>query len=161
MTDRPTSDTEAWPDALGRTIKIRRIELGMSRRRLADAALISYSYLSAIENGTKVPSTKTLMVIAECLGFHIHELHAEAEARLASGGFDTTDSDGVDTLIEQQEQRFFARQQARMATRAVTASSIADRRTLFGLVNSLSDDDVATLTRVAEGLMLRRTLPRR
>ncbi len=48
---------------------------------MATRAEISYSYLAAIENGTKPASTKVQVKIAEALGVRVHELFAAAEAR--------------------------------------------------------------------------------
>ena len=55
--------SKEWALALGQTIKVRRIDVGMSRQQLADASSISYSYLSAIEIGAKTPSTKIMQVM--------------------------------------------------------------------------------------------------
>ena len=52
----PQPDHEEWAAALGHTIKVIRTDVGMSRRHLATQSGISYSYLSAIENGAKVLS---------------------------------------------------------------------------------------------------------
>ncbi len=59
---------------LGRVIKALRAEAGLSRGDLADRAGISYSYLAEIENGTKQPSTKTLVEIAQALALEAHDL---------------------------------------------------------------------------------------
>ena len=80
--------------ALGRTIQVIRIDRGFSRRQLAERSGISYSYLSAIENGTKEPSGKIRMLIARALGLWPHELMAAAEAR-ALGEME----EGGDTLL--------------------------------------------------------------
>ena len=69
-------------EALGRTIQVLRTDQGLDRKDLAERAGISYSYLAAIENGKKPPSSKVLFAIATALGLHSHELLASAETRV-------------------------------------------------------------------------------
>ena len=66
--------------ALGRAIKVLRTERGIERKDLAEAAGVSYAYLSEIENGKKRPSSKSLVAIAEALGLRPYELLETAEA---------------------------------------------------------------------------------
>ncbi len=125
-----------------------RTDLGFGRRRLATLAGISYSYLSAIENGAKVPSAKILHVIAERLQLQPHELYAAAEARLARGQRPTDatiESDAA--LIEAQEQRFLKRQAARLGP---DPSLKADE--LHQLIDRLQPQDVALIRETARGL---------
>jgi transcriptional regulator with XRE-family HTH domain len=74
-------DTAELATAIGHTIRVLRTDQGLSRGDLAKRAGISYSYLSAIENGTKPPSTKIQMVLAKALGVRVHELLEMAESR--------------------------------------------------------------------------------
>jgi len=69
-------------EALGRTVQVLRTDQGLDRRDLADRAGISYSYLAAIENGKKPPSSKVLFSIAGALGLLSHELLASVETRV-------------------------------------------------------------------------------
>jgi transcriptional regulator with XRE-family HTH domain len=69
-------------EALGRTIQVLRTDQSLDRKDLADRAGISYSYLAAIENGKKPPSSKVLFAIAGALGLLSHELLASVETRL-------------------------------------------------------------------------------
>lgn len=68
-------------EALGRTIQVLRTDQGLDRRDLAGRSGISYSYLAAIENGKKPPSSRVLFALAGALGLHSHELLASAETR--------------------------------------------------------------------------------
>ena len=68
-------------EALGRTIQVLRTDQSLDRKDLADRAGISYSYLAAIENGKKPPSSRVLFAIARALGLHSHELLASVEGR--------------------------------------------------------------------------------
>ena len=159
MSESPSVGTEEWSNALGHTIKVRRTDVGLSRQQLADASSISYSYLSAIENGAKAPSTKILRVIADCLGLETKELLALVDARIErTTSSDDTLTDEVIDIIERQEQRFRERQEARLAGQA-PPSTIETRRLLLALANTLDDADLVTLTKVAHGLVaLRQTL---
>jgi DNA-binding XRE family transcriptional regulator len=64
--------------ALGKAIRLRRVELDLGRADLAREADVSYTYVSEIENGTKQASSKTLWRIARALGLEPHELMAAA-----------------------------------------------------------------------------------
>lgn len=141
-------DHEAWAEALGHTIKVVRTDLGFGRRRLATLAGISYSYLSAIENGAKVPSAKILHVIAERLELQPHELYAAAETRLARGqrpADAAIESDAA--LIEAQEQRFLKRQAARLG---LEPSPQVDE--LHQLIDRLPPQDIALMLETARRL---------
>jgi len=75
-------DLPGFGDALGRTIRVLRIEQRIDRKELAQRADISYSYLSAIENGYKPPSTRVLYRIAEALGVPGDELLSATRERM-------------------------------------------------------------------------------
>lgn len=68
------------PAGLGRAIQIRRAELGLKRKDLAERALLSYPYLSELENGAKTPSTKALRQLAAALELSQAELLARADS---------------------------------------------------------------------------------
>ena len=74
-------ESPAFYEALGRTIQVLRTDQSLDRKDLADRAGISYSYLAAIENGKKPPSSRVLFAIADALGLHSHELLASVETR--------------------------------------------------------------------------------
>ncbi len=79
------TDEAELAEALGRTIRLLRIDRRIERKELATEAGISYSYLSAIENGTKTPSARLLYGLARALGVRDDELLAAARQRLAAG----------------------------------------------------------------------------
>ena len=78
-------DQPAYPEALGRTIRVYRAARDMGRRELAEQADVSYSYLAEIENGSKFPSAKALHAIAKALGLSPAELLTAAETLEAPG----------------------------------------------------------------------------
>lgn len=160
MSETPATSGDAWAKALGRSIKVQRTDLGMSRRQLANAAAISYSYMSAIENGTKAPSTKILRVIAARLHLQPQDLLTDVDRRLAQGD-QARDAavDDVDSLVERQERRFLERQQVRMGLRDRPGSSRTHLEELMALDDALGDDDYRILVAVAEGLIARKLRP--
>lgn len=56
---------------LGETIRLRRKELHMTQRELADKADIDYQTVSTLENGYKGPRWDTLMMVADVLGLEV------------------------------------------------------------------------------------------
>ena len=82
----PTPEDPRFYEALGRAIKALRAEQGLGRRELADAAGVSYPYLSEIENGRKRPSSRSLLLIAQALGLRPYQLLQEAEQLLDAVG---------------------------------------------------------------------------
>ena len=75
-----------FAQALGRTIKVLRTDLGIERRDLAERAGISYSYITEIENGNKPPSSSVLNPIASALGLRMSQLIEAAEGRMDTQG---------------------------------------------------------------------------
>lgn len=67
------------PPGLGRAIQVRRAELGLGRRELAESAELSYPYLSEVENGKKAPSAKAMWRLARALELGVAELVERAE----------------------------------------------------------------------------------
>ena len=122
--------------ALGRTIQVLRTSMGLSRRDFAVRAAISYSYLSAIENGDKRPSAKILDLIAHALLVHPHELMAAAAARAAEAREmdpDVISAAETDAMLEQMEERRMSRELQRLGYVVPTAPP----RTEFGALEEL------------------------
>lgn len=72
---------------ISRIVVARRAILGLSRRAVAEAAGISYPYISEIEKGTKDPSGATLRGLAGALRFStVGAMYAWGEAAEALGG---------------------------------------------------------------------------
>lgn len=61
-------------DDLGRAVRVRRGELGLSRRELAERSETSYPYLSQIETGDREPSLRTLQRLASALELPVEAL---------------------------------------------------------------------------------------
>ena len=56
---------------LGETIRLRRKELHMTQRQLAEKANIAQETISTLENGYKGPRWDTLMMVTEVLGMEV------------------------------------------------------------------------------------------
>jgi transcriptional regulator with XRE-family HTH domain len=80
-TEHPSSDP-AFLAAYGAVVRQMREEVGLDRKELAEAAGISYSYLSAIESGQKLPSATVQTSLAMSLGAPASELLARANGEL-------------------------------------------------------------------------------
>ena len=59
---------------LGKRIQHLRIKRGMTQERLAEAAKVSATFLSMVENGKDTPSLKLLFRIAAALDVKVAEL---------------------------------------------------------------------------------------
>lgn len=70
--------------ALGRAVKARRAELGITQEELADRSggRLARSYISGIEIGAINPSTVNAQRLAEALGLSLSELFGRAERLL-------------------------------------------------------------------------------
>jgi transcriptional regulator with XRE-family HTH domain len=68
-------------DSVGERIKHRREELGMTRKALADAADVSYPYISQLETGYRNASYHNQLAIARELGVGLDDLFATEELR--------------------------------------------------------------------------------
>ncbi len=81
--DKPESP---FGEGLGRAIKVLRAMRDLSRKALAKAAGVSYSYLAEIEGGTKQPSPQVLEALARALDLSVSELVAQAERWAVEAG---------------------------------------------------------------------------
>jgi len=75
--DANSSDPE-FLAAYGEAVQVRRDELGLDRKQLADLTGISYSYLSAIESGERLPSGTYQLMLTNGLRLTPAELLARA-----------------------------------------------------------------------------------
>lgn len=71
--------------SINRTIAARRILIGMKRKHLAEHSGLSYPYICEIENGKKLPSTRSLDLIARALGWSLSELLDAARVTAEAG----------------------------------------------------------------------------
>jgi transcriptional regulator with XRE-family HTH domain len=120
--DRPSSDP-AFLAAYGEVVQQLRSELGLDRKGLALAADISYSYLSAIESGQKIPSGTFQNNLASALGVEVSQLLAMANDQLAA-------NDGEEQLLMSRGESLFADSPS-ATSRADESSGPAYDRSVF------------------------------
>ena len=85
-------------DRIGRRLRLRRQELGLTLAKVAELASISTSYLSAVEKGTNLPSLPMLARVTEALQTTIPNVLAEEGANLARRGRIAVTDEPVMTL---------------------------------------------------------------
>ncbi|MEA2023051.1 MAG: helix-turn-helix transcriptional regulator [Actinomycetota bacterium] len=85
MSPDQLSSDPAFLAAYGAVVRQIREDHGLDRKELAEAAKISYSYLSAIESGQKLPSTAVQDAVAGELGVEASELLARANGEVEAG----------------------------------------------------------------------------
>jgi transcriptional regulator with XRE-family HTH domain len=84
MTERTKSDSRKGDKVVGERIKRRREELGMDRKALAEAAELSYPYISQLETGHRNASYPNQIAIARALEAGVYDLFAPEELRGSS-----------------------------------------------------------------------------
>jgi transcriptional regulator with XRE-family HTH domain len=63
--------------ALGQSVRLRRLALGLSQEKLAEAAGLHWTYISSIERGKRNVSLVNIVRIAKALGVSPSELLSE------------------------------------------------------------------------------------
>jgi len=102
---RPASSEMAA--AIGRGIQVVRTDRGWSRKELAARTGLSYSFLSEIENGVKLASSRTFAVIADALDVAPGALFYDAERRLTE--VSSSSGDEKPAIVEE-EGRYLSRE---------------------------------------------------
>ena len=75
-----------WRETLGRVLRMRRIELGLTLAQVSRHSGVSTQYLSEIERGLKDPSSEVIEAIAAVLGLGLPQvlvLAAESTTKAA------------------------------------------------------------------------------
>jgi transcriptional regulator with XRE-family HTH domain len=99
------------PAAVGRRVRERREELGLSQRALAEPGL-SYAYISRIEAGVRRPSVRALRKLAPKLGVSAHWLETG----------ETSDAERLARLVIQHEGGGLPKTALRLARRILGES---------------------------------------
>ncbi|WP_453984729.1 helix-turn-helix domain-containing protein [Brevibacterium casei] len=74
-----------WREALGRVLRIRRTELGLTLAEVSARSGVSTQYLSEIERGLKDPSSEVIEAIAAVLGLALPQVLVLAAADAEHG----------------------------------------------------------------------------
>ncbi|MGN6036216.1 helix-turn-helix domain-containing protein [Brevibacterium casei] len=69
-----------WRQALGRVVRVRRTELGLTLAEVSRRSGVSTQYLSEIERGLKDPSSEVIEAIADVLGLALPQVLVLAAA---------------------------------------------------------------------------------
>jgi|SRR5699024_4840176 len=88
MTDMlPHSPTPPplWREALGRALRLRRTDLGLTLAQVSHRSGVSTQFLSEIERGLKDPSSEVIEAVAEVLGLQLPQVLVLAAFGLTSG----------------------------------------------------------------------------
>ncbi|PAK95432.1 transcriptional regulator, XRE family protein [Brevibacterium casei] len=74
-----------WRQALGRVVRVRRTELGLTLAEVSRRSGVSTQYLSEIERGLKDPSSEVIEAIADVLGLALPQVLVLAAADAEQG----------------------------------------------------------------------------
>jgi transcriptional regulator with XRE-family HTH domain len=161
--DQPSNDP-AFLAAYGAAVRDVREERGLDRKELAASAGISYSYLSAIESGQKLPSATVQTVLATALETPASDLLARANGELHTDPSEEVASNSMAAPMPVADMDSTSFTAARLAPRArriesdpglysepgVSASGALAE--LQALIPSLSPEDAAMVVSMARRL---------
>ena len=152
---RSRSDPE-FLAAYGAGIRQRRAELGLARKELAEQAGISYSYLSSIESGQKLPSDSVLFGLARALELSPADLLARAnDMVLAESSSRSAESTSRSDGFSSPEASFARTAGSEPPALDLSSSDLSASGTaaeIDALLPELSSEDRATLLSVARKL---------
>lgn len=160
MSLRTSSDPE-FLAAYGACIRQRRAELGIARKELAERAGISYSYLSSIESGQRLPSETVVTFLAHALELSPAEMLARAndialdeswdlQSDLASGGVRLGSPEGLADRTPESWSRLGESPPLGSTPSDLSASGAAAE--IHALLSEMPSEDRATLLSVARKL---------
>lgn len=161
MTNQWFNSDPQFLAAFGQAIRDRREELHLDRKELAAAAGISYSYLSAIESGHKLPSQSVQAAVAEALGTNPSDLLAAANGVV---GEEISSTEPAALRIERSEAPQAARLSSfrmdepmyrRMGHTSDPVSARGAAEELNALLARMDSDDVALLLSMARRMSSR------
>ena len=152
---RSRSDPE-FLAAYGACVRQRRAELGLARKELAERAGISYSYLSSIEAGQKLPSESVLTMLARALELSPADLLASANDMVLSESSErSADSTSRSERLSSSEaswDRTWSSEPPALELSSSDLSASGTSAEIDALLPELSSEDRATLLSVARKL---------
>lgn len=154
MENDPRRDP-AFLAAYGETVAALRAEHHLDRRRLAQAAEISYSYLSGIETGQKLPSPRVEVAITDALGTTPAELLERVNGVAASQTQSISTKPSSRRLKGTSDPSRIGERDDRLETLS-PSGALAELRVL---VPTMSPRDAATIVELARDLAYRGTQP--
>lgn len=72
--DTAAAPPQLWRETLGRALRLRRTDLGLTLAQVSTTSGVSSQYLSEVERGLKDPSSEIIAAIAEVLGLRLPQI---------------------------------------------------------------------------------------
>lgn len=79
-----------WREALGRALRLRRTDMGLTLAQVSERSGVSTQFLSEIERGLKDPSSEVIEAVAAVLGMQLPQILVLAAVGMTSGVSATT-----------------------------------------------------------------------
>lgn len=79
-----------WREALGRALRLRRTDMGLTLAQVSERSGVSTQFLSEIERGLKDPSSEVIEAVAAVLGLQLPQILVLAAVGMTSGVSATT-----------------------------------------------------------------------
>ncbi|WP_208085482.1 helix-turn-helix domain-containing protein [Brevibacterium atlanticum] len=84
----PTTPTPPlWREALGRALRLRRTDLGLTLAQVSRRSGVSTQFLSEVERGLKDPSSEVIEAVAVVLGLELPQVLVLAAGVMDAGRF--------------------------------------------------------------------------
>lgn len=74
-----------WREALGRALRLRRTDMGLTLAQVSERSGVSTQFLSEIERGLKDPSSEVIEAVAAVLGLQLPQILVLAAVGMTSG----------------------------------------------------------------------------
>lgn len=79
-----------WREALGRALRLRRTDLGLTLAQVSRRSGVSTQFLSEVERGLKDPSSEVIEAVAVVLGLELPQVLVLAAGVMDAGRFSVT-----------------------------------------------------------------------
>lgn len=83
----PTPTPPLWREALGRALRLRRTDLGLTLAQVSRRSGVSTQFLSEIERGLKDPSSEVIEAVSVVLGLELPQILVLAAGVMGAGRF--------------------------------------------------------------------------
>jgi transcriptional regulator with XRE-family HTH domain len=90
MLPHSTTPPPLWREALGRALRLRRTDMGLTLAQVSEQSGVSTQFLSEIERGLKDPSSEVIEAVVEVLGLQLPQILVLAAVGMTSGTPATT-----------------------------------------------------------------------
>lgn len=83
----PTPTPPLWREALGRALRLRRTDLGLTLAQVSRRSGVSTQFLSEVERGLKDPSSEVIEAVSVVLGLELPQILVLAAGIMGAGRF--------------------------------------------------------------------------